>query len=1335
MSKKIKWLLFGSTLLLVGAALLLIVVYTYSPVVDKAILTTLNSIAGDEVKISYQGISGNLLKQIRIDELLITFDDDSVYCKRVELDYVLVDALKSRFRFDEIAIMEPTVILNSSDRGDEEPHADVAPAAAPFLLPFDKFPDASFDRLIIDNGTLRIRKDASVNSFSDIQLMLAGGLNSDSVNMVLSDGSGYWENREMLLNNASFQIQGNPTRIVLNKIDLRNEHFTVLASGAYQFKPTNEISLDIDSIMVNLEALNAFLPDFPYGRGFTHISGALRGETQDFSGNLSLSGVFDSLRIDQLQAQVHKRDDAIQLTSISMQSNFGNMQGALRVALKGSNNAQLRLQDVNLKQVGLLHQETSISGEIDFDFDNWDFQQLNGRGRISLPGIQYGGMTFDTLELTLAAQQGDFALLPPSRVVFSDQSELFITGSLTRDQYLDVRLSTTDNRLDSLFKQIGMPGFGGRGTLALQLKGPLANPDLSGEIYLDSLTYVDVKIYGVGGQIDVKEILGERSGNFHLNIQSGAINKLKLTRGSLQFSIQKNEVRIDTVTFVSEQNSISLWGNVVVFADSIKVTLDHLGLQYEEYLIQNSQPVQLNIRDDALNISNFELIASDYGSISLQGMWKFSGEFSGLRLEVNNTRLEPVNQFLNYRHQIAGMISAYVNLDGDARNPVLTSSLNVADVQLDEAFMGDIEARIIYQDQALQVERLIYKYADSSYVDVSGTIQLASRDTLLKNLLSPQNPVRLNVEIADINIRNYAFLFNANFPIEGTISGRVSLRGTMGAPVGAMKLTGSDAVVEKYEFPRFEITSRISSTMITIEPSLVNLLDTDIRIRGSKPIHWDLQDLGSFFKDKSFEAICEIEEDSLNFLYAFIPDVDRIIGAIQLSAEFGGDIDRPQLVGGAVDVQNGDLYLTMIENPIQDVRFAAHVRDQRLYIEAFEGRSPRVEIRQSFFRRMLRRWFTPVRRLVSGKTERGGIEATGFIDLARIDRPGFNIDVSLNDAYFHYFLENVRLVVTSDNLHIEGQDTITVSGNVLVREGNVELDIQESEKNLLLSETTRQTAPYLEYLLNVEIADNFFIRSNAAFNTFDIEIGGNVQIIQEPQGFLEMHGELNIIKGKYFIQFEDFDIRSGKIVFMNPKELPELNLTAEKQKSHYRFDLNVTGPLNNPIKEMRTTDLATNEEIYEIKDQMALLIFGVRFEELGGLGQSAFLQKGEEVLAQTLINQFEKEARYFTGLDRIHITTQGSGEPDVDELGGPDEVSTLALGKYLTPNLYLEYQTKLSYVPGLASLPRPSLAWESGNVIYLKYRITQNWSLSSLYEKTLRGNDKVRFDVNWQIDF
>ncbi|MCB0312896.1 MAG: translocation/assembly module TamB domain-containing protein, partial [Calditrichaeota bacterium] len=81
-----------------------------------------------------------------------------------------------------------------------------------------------------------------------------------------------------------------------------------------------------------------------------------------------------------------------------------------------------------------------------------------------------------------------------------------------------------------------------------------------------------------------------------------------------------------------------------------------------------------------------------------------------------------------------------------------------------------------------------------------------------------------------------------------------------------------------------------------------------------------------------------------------------------------------------------------------------------------------------------------------------------------------------------------------------------------------------------------------------------------------------------------------------------------------------------------------------------------------------------------------------------------------------------------------NQPSSLSLGKYLTPKLYLEYKSRLSS-SGLGGVPAPSLSWEAGNRIYLQYRLNRTWSFSTFYENTEEGNGKVKFDINWQIGF
>lgn len=1358
MRKKIKWIFLGLVLFVVGIIALVTILYLFTPVVDHAIIAAINSMSGENFKVTYKSISGNLFKRIRLDEVLVTFNDDSISCKRVEFDYSIFRLAEQKFHFNNVDIFQPAVILHrskSNGKNEASSPASSPTVSQPFKFPLDKFPDLKFKELTVREGSLIVKRPGRTAKIIDIQLTLAGSINPDSLNLTMDNLEGYRvydlpeKNRGLLLNNLSFNLTGNNSRLVLSRFGINNKHIAMNLRGEYRYQPNPQITLDIDSLFINLDLVNLFIPAFPYKKGYTKVSGRLTGMPQDFQGEVQVSGVFDSLQIRRLRAYVHKNENSIQLTGIDLLSNFGRLGGAVYAALKGKNNARLAIADVNLKKLGILNQPTSISGEINFDFDNWDLQNLSGGGRVSLPGVTYGGVRFDSLKLAVEADRGNFKLLHPSKVVLSPESQFFLTGSFSKEQILNIELSATMNRLDTLFDQIGMPLFRGGGELTLNLNGPLSNPDLGGHIKLDSLVHKDIKVYDVAGKIDIKRIIQNRSGKFQLDISKGSIGNLQLTRGDLKFSIEENRVFMDSISFVSDQNRITIQGELDIFPDSVDAQLGLLSLNYENYVIENTRRIGIKYKDKELHLENFELAATGHsremaesaqtpveGFIKLKGTWALDGRGSNLNLEVSNTRLEPFNQFLNWKYQIKGIVTATAHLEGDMDNPQLSGSLFVNNVFFDADLLGSVDCSVSYGNRKLEIKQLKYEYGNASFANINGTIQLAGNDTLSRNLFSPDNSLDLNVNVSNIQMQNYAFLFDINFPFQGTLSGLVSLKGTLGTPVGMMQLKGSDAVVQQYRFSNFDIRGRVAPGRILVDKSSIRFLDTDFQVSGFKGIHWDLHNVGSLFSDRSFGLSCQVQEDSLNFLYAFIPDVDRVIGNINLKAQFGGSIDNPQLINGDVDINKADLYLTKIENPIQGVTFKGQVKDKKLYIDQFQGRSPEVRANESFFRKLLRRFFTPVRKTLFRQSNAGDIRIAGSIDFSRLNRPKFDVDVSLNNAYFNYYLENTRLVVDSDSLHISGGDTITVAGNAVVKQGVVELNIEESEKNLLLSKSTRQTPPYLEYMLTVDVSNNFFIRSNAPFNTFDIEIGGNVQILKEPMGVIEMYGELNVIKGKYFIQFEDFDITSGTINFVNPKEYPELNLTAQKQKNNYLFDLTVTGPLNNPVKEMHTKNLETNEEIFEIKDQMALLLFGVRFQELSGLGQSAFLQKGEEVLTQTLINQFENEVRTFTGLDRIRISTQDTQEGYIDEFGNPaDHISTLALGKYIAPNLYLEYQTKLSYIPGLASFPKPSLAWESGNQIYLKYRISQNWSLSSYYEKTLRGNDKVQFDVNWQIDF
>ena len=64
-------------LLLVVSVATVIILYTYTPVIDNAILKVVNNLVGNDVKIRYDRIEGNLLGHIRLVNVEIEFQNIS----------------------------------------------------------------------------------------------------------------------------------------------------------------------------------------------------------------------------------------------------------------------------------------------------------------------------------------------------------------------------------------------------------------------------------------------------------------------------------------------------------------------------------------------------------------------------------------------------------------------------------------------------------------------------------------------------------------------------------------------------------------------------------------------------------------------------------------------------------------------------------------------------------------------------------------------------------------------------------------------------------------------------------------------------------------------------------------------------------------------------------------------------------------------------------------------------------------------------------------------------------------------------------------------------------
>ncbi|WP_077729574.1 translocation/assembly module TamB domain-containing protein [Methylocaldum sp. 14B] len=202
---------------------------------------------------------------------------------------------------------------------------------------------------------------------------------------------------------------------------------------------------------------------------------------------------------------------------------------------------------------------------------------------------------------------------------------------------------------------------------------------------------------------------------------------------------------------------------------------------------------------------------------------------------------------------------------------------------------------------------------------------------------------------------------------------------------------------------------------------------------------------------------------------------------------------------------------------------------------------------------------------------------------------------------------------------------------------------------------------------------------------FQGEIGGRVRIVQEPNEEARGTGQIVVQDGTYSFYGVDLTIDDGRLIFTDtPVDNPGLDVTVTRRLDQVVAGVRVLGSLKNP-----------NVSLYSIPplpeaDILAYLIAGKPMDfaprEEGDRLRNAASSLGGA--AGSLLAR-EISSRFGLGglLDEIGVGTPNG-----------TETTSLFLGKYLTPRLYLQY--------GLG-------IFQSSNVFKLRYKLNEHWRLQS----------------------
>jgi len=471
--------------------------------------------------------------------------------------------------------------------------------------------------------------------------------------------------------------------------------------------------------------------------------------------------------------------------------------------------------------------------------------------------------------------------------------------------------------------------------------------------------------------------------------------------------------------------------------------------------------------------------------------------------------------------------------------------------------------------------------------------------------------------------------------IRGELHGEFKLRGTAADPSLAFKLIPGDGSIQfEDDTQPFELVYR--------NASVTGRFEND---RGSADLKFELGSKGRAQGrlllgpeeqgTRSLGGEVGADFPDLALVTGFVPALERVDGRLHLEAGLSGTLANP-IISGALQVENASAEVPAAGIALSDIQLV--VRG--------DGNKPlRVEGQV--------------------KSGQGRLVIDGKVDATGAGGPG--VDLKLKGDAFEAVRLPEALVLVSPDLQLQGSGPYHLSGDLLIPMAEIKIKevpsgtVSVSDDEIIVGgDSAEQLSGGTQNLTaRVHVA----LGEDVTFEGFGLKTGltGAVNARVDNIG-TSVNGKIELRDGNYKSYGQDLEVERGRLLFAGPPGNPDVDLRAfrlSRDKSVKAF-LAVSGRLSKPRLRVFSQPALPDAEA------LAYLLTGNGLSQADkgqGLNiASAALSLGVSH-GEPLLQQFSDEL----GLDELRVE---SGENGLEE-------SSLILGKYLNPDLYVGYSQGL----------------------------------------------------------
>ena len=396
------------------------------------------------------------------------------------------------------------------------------------------------------------------------------------------------------------------------------------------------------------------------------------------------------------------------------------------------------------------------------------------------------------------------------------------------------------------------------------------------------------------------------------------------------------------------------------------------------------------------------------------------------------------------------------------------------------------------------------------------------------------------------------------------------------------------------------------------------------------------------------------QSSELELLTLYAPDIDRAVGGLDADIQLAGTIGNPSL-SGVVKVTNGEMNVYQVNLALRQIQLQARLSDAGI---DFTG---------------------------SAHAGTGEVSSDGHVEWRKL----------LPYGKFHLKGSNLRVADVPEaqidaspdlDFTITGR-RIEVTGKVVVPFANIQPKditnaVRASPDEIIVGSEADDPTKRFEVVstITLELGDRVHLDAMG----LTARLIGSVTVRSGYDAITRGTGELSVAEGKYAAYARKLDIQRGRLIFNGgPIDDPGIDVKAQKEFPDITAGINVRGTLTQPRLSFFSDPPLPQSQI------VSLILSGGSLQSAGNANNAA-LGQGAALLAAQLGG--------YAGVPDVSLET----DPIANE-------TSLVLGRYLSPRLYVSYGVSLT---------------EQLNTFKLRYTLGDHWTIRTELGQA-RGADLV----------